>query len=55
MLFAVLNLRLAQYNAHISHTIRSNQYVDNVVTGCDTEKEALQSYVMSKLTLCYVM
>jgi len=44
MLFAILSHHLQQYNAHIAHTIHSNLYVDNVVTGCDTEKSALQFY-----------
>ena len=51
MLFAVLNHHLLQYNTHISHTIQSNLYVDNVVTGCDTEKEALQFYEQARSML----
>ena len=44
MLFAILGHHLQQHNTHIAHTIHSNLYVDNVVTGCDTEKYALQFY-----------
>jgi len=52
MLFAVLNHHLLQYNTHVSHTIRSNLYVDNIVTGCDTEKGALQFYKQARSMLC---
>ena len=52
MLFAVLNHQLLQYNTYTSHIICSNLYVDNVVTGCDTEKEALRFYEQACSMLC---
>ncbi|XP_065883974.1 uncharacterized protein [Dysidea avara] len=44
MLFATLNYHLLQHDTHTSHNIRHNLYVDNVVTGCNTEREAAQFY-----------
>ena len=44
MLFATLNYHLLQYNTPISHNIQSNLYVDNIVTGFNSEEEALQFY-----------
>ena len=42
MLFATLNYHLQQYDTPVSHDIWSNLYVDNVVTGCSSETQALQ-------------
>jgi len=44
MLFAVLSHHLQQHNTNIAHALHSNLYVDDVITGCDTEKYALQFY-----------
>jgi len=44
MLFATLNYHLLQHDTSVSHNIRHNLYVDNVVTGCNTEEEAVQFY-----------
>ena len=44
MLFATLNYHLLQHDTHTSNNIRHNLYVDNVVTGCNTEREAAQFY-----------
>ena len=52
MLFAVLKHHLLKFNTHVSHTIQSNLYADNVVTGCDTEKGALQFYKQARSMLC---
>ena len=44
MLFATLNYHLRQYNNPTSHDIQRNLYVDNVVTGSDSESQALYFY-----------
>ena len=51
MLFATLNYHLQQYDNPTSHDIRSNLYVDNVVTGCDSEIQALQFYHQARSML----
>ncbi|XP_065911201.1 uncharacterized protein [Dysidea avara] len=51
MLFATLNRHLLQHDTRISHNIRCNLYVDNVVTGCNTEKEAVQFYRQARSML----
>jgi len=47
MLFATLNYHLLQHDTHSSHNRQHNLYVDNVVTGCNTEKEAVQFYMQA--------
>ena len=44
ILFATLNHYLLQYNTPVSHNIQSNLYVDNIVTGFNSEEEMLQFY-----------
>ena len=51
MLFATLNYHLQQYNNPTSHDIQCNLYVDNVVTGSDSESQALQFYQQSRSML----
>ncbi|XP_065890355.1 uncharacterized protein [Dysidea avara] len=51
MLFATLNRHLLQHDTLISHNIRCNLYVDNVVTGCNTEKEAVRFYRQARSML----
>jgi len=51
MLFAVLSHHLQQHDTHIARTIHSNLYVDNIVTGCDTETYALQFYKEARCML----
>ena len=41
VLFATLNYHLQQYNNPTSRDIQCNLYVDNVVTGSDSESQAL--------------
>ena len=48
MLFATLNYHLQKYNNPISRDIQCNLYVDNVVTGSDSESQALQFYQQSQ-------
>ena len=51
MLLTTLNCHLQQYKASTSHKIQSNQYVDNVVMGCDSELQALQFYEQARSML----
>ena len=51
MLFATLNYHLLQHDTHVSHNIQRNLYVDNVVTGCNTEKEAVLFYRQARSML----
>jgi len=42
MLNAVLQYHLNQHASAISHDMRANLYVDNIITSCDTEQEAVK-------------
>jgi len=51
MLFATLNHHLQQYDTPVSNNIRHNLYVDNIVTGFDSEAETLQFYSQARSIL----
>jgi len=51
MLFATLNHHLLQYDTPVSNNIRHNLYVDNIVTGFDSEAEMLQFYSQARSIL----
>ena len=51
MLFATLNYHLRQYNNPTCHDIQRNLYVDNVVTGSDSESQALYFYQQARSML----
>lgn len=51
MLFATLNHHQLQYNTPVSHNIRCNLYVDNIVTGFNSEEETLQFYSQARSIL----
>ena len=42
MLFATLHYHLRQHSTPLSCNIQANLYVDNVVSGCETEQQAIQ-------------
>ena len=44
MLNAVLQYHLRQHNSEVSCDMRSNLYVDNVISGCNSEKTAVNYY-----------
>ena len=44
MLNATLHHHLNNYNAPVAEEIKENIYVDNVISGCDQELEALAYY-----------
>ncbi|XP_065900135.1 uncharacterized protein [Dysidea avara] len=44
MLNAVLRYHLEQYKSMVSHDMLSNLYVDNIITGCDSEQVSLDYY-----------
>ena len=44
MLNAVLHYHLEQYKSMVSHDLLSNLYVDNIITGCDSEQVSLDYY-----------
>ena len=59
MLNAAITFHLQQHPSPVSTSILRSLYVDNVVSGCDTEKEALQFFLesrslmnISKFNLC---
>ena len=44
ILFATLHYHLQLYDTPLSNTIQSNLYVDNIVTGCKTESQAIHYF-----------
>lgn len=52
MLFATLHHHLHLYDTPLSHNIRSNLYVDNIVTGCETESQAIQFFQEARSMMC---
>ena len=44
MLIAVLQYHLQQHNTAVSHNMRSNLYVDNIITGGTTEQTVVSYY-----------
>jgi len=44
MLNAILHCHLAQYESPNSQNMLNNLYVDNIVTGCSSEAEAINYY-----------
>ena len=44
ILFATLHYHLQLFDTPLSNTIQSNLYVDNIVTGCKTESQAIQYF-----------
>ena len=48
MLNAAITFHLSQYPSSMSTNLLSSLYVDNVVSGCDTEQEATQYFLESR-------
>jgi len=44
ILYAILHYHLQQYNTPLSYDIQTNLYVDNIVSGCDTEQQTIQYF-----------
>ena len=44
MLNAVLQYHLRQHNSVVSHDMQSNLYVDNIISGCETEQAVVNYY-----------
>ena len=51
MLYATLYRHLQCYNTPLSHDIQANLYVDNIVSGCETELAAIQYYNHARLIM----
>ena len=48
MLNAALTYHLQQHPSAVSTSVARSLYVDNVVSGCDTEEEAIQYFLESR-------
>ena len=48
MLAAVLNLHLSKPSSPIANDMKQNIYVDNILSGCDTEAEIIQYYIQAR-------
>jgi len=52
MLNAMLLFHLSQFTTDTSKDMLRNLYVDNIVTGCDSEKSAMMYYTMARSMMC---
>ena len=52
MLNAVLQYHLRQYNIAVSRDMLSNLYVDNIISGCDTEPAVVNYYREARAIMC---
>ena len=50
MLFATLHHHLQQHNTPLARSIHTNLYVGNIVSGCETEQQAIQ-YLQESMSL----
>ena len=48
MLAAVLNLHLSKTTSPVANDMKQNIYVDNILSGCDTEAELMQYYTQAR-------
>lgn len=48
MLSATLDHHLNSYNSPVSHDMKNNLYVDNIISGCESEEAILQYYTESR-------
>ena len=48
MLNATLDLHLKSFDSPVSHDMKKNLYVDNIISGCQSEEEILQYYTESR-------
>jgi len=51
MLYATLYHHLQHYNTSLSCDIQANLYVDNIVSGCDTESAETQYYNQARVIM----
>ena len=51
MLYAALYHHLQYYNTSLSRDIQANLYVDNIVSGCDTESAVPQYYNRARVIM----
>ena len=54
MLNAALHLHLRKYSTPVSTDIEDNLYVDNVISGCNSETEAVDYYNEARSILSQV-
>jgi len=52
MLHAMLQHHLKQYNSPVSRDMLSNLYVDNIISGCETEQAAVAFYRQARTIMC---
>ena len=48
MLAAVLNLHLSKTSTPVTNDMKQNIYVDNILSGCNTEAEMMQYYTQAR-------
>ena len=47
-LSATLDHHLSSYNSQVSHDMKNNLYVDNIISVCESEEALLQYYAESR-------
>ena len=48
MLNATVNLHLSKFQRHVAANIKENIYIDNMLSGCNTEAEILEYYSQAR-------
>ena len=48
MLNATLNLHLKKFSSSVAEDMNTNLYVDNLISGCDSEQQVIDYYVQSR-------
>ena len=51
MLSATLQHHLNSHNSSVSHDIKRNLYVDNIISGCQSEEAVLHYYTESRIII----
>ena len=52
MLNATLDLHLSKFSSQVAQDMKTNLYVDNLISGCNSEKEAIDYYKKARSILC---
>lgn len=52
MLNATLDLHLKKFSSPVAEDMKANFYVDNLISGCDSEQQAINYYEQSRSIMC---
>ena len=52
MLNTTLDLHLSKFSTQVAQDMKTNLYVNNLISGCNSEKEAIDYYKKARFILC---